>query len=66
VDPIAGDLDAFLVARVVNDDDAPLELDGTAAHLFVQQIVVVGDKGLRTDSYCSSISADGGTVRLTA
>jgi hypothetical protein len=51
VTPIPGYADAFKLTRLVNGDDAPLELDGTAAHLFVQQIVVVDDGRCRTESY---------------
>jgi len=48
---LPGCLGAFKLTRVVDRDDAALELDGTKLRLFVQQIVVVGDKGPRTESY---------------
>jgi len=41
-----------------NDDDAPLELDGTTKCLFVQQIVVVEDGQCRTESYSYQLLAD--------
>ncbi len=56
--PIPGYADAFKLTRLVNGDDAPLELDGTAAHLFVQQIVVVDDGRCRTESYSYRLLAD--------
>jgi len=43
VRPIAGDPATFRLTRLVDNDDLPLELDGTTARLFVQQIVVVED-----------------------
>jgi hypothetical protein len=60
VDPIAGypTDDAFLVARVVDGDYVALELDGTAAHLFVQQVVVVENDRCRTESYVYRLQAD--------
>jgi hypothetical protein len=60
VDPIAGypTDDAFLVARVVDGDYVPLELDGTPAHLFVQQVVVVQNDRCRTESYVYRLQAD--------
>jgi hypothetical protein len=49
---------AFKLTRVVDGNDAVLELDGTNMRLFVQQIVVVTDKSLRTDSYSYRLLAD--------
>jgi hypothetical protein len=58
VAPIAGYPDAFKLTRLVDDDDAPLELDGTTAHLFVAQIVVVQDGRCKTESYIYRLQAD--------
>ncbi len=60
MNPIAGHPadEAFLVARVVDGDYVPLELDGTAAHLFVQQVVVVEGDRCRTESYVYRLQAD--------
>ncbi len=58
VEPIAGYPDAFLVARVVDGDYVALELDGTAAHLFVQHVVVVEDDHCRTESYVYRLQTD--------
>jgi len=51
VAPIPGEPDTFKLTRVVEEDDVPLELDGTTARLFVQQVVVVEDDQCRTESY---------------
>jgi hypothetical protein len=56
--PIAGYPGAFRLIRVVNDDDVPLELDGTMARLFVRLVVVVDDDGCRTESATFSLQAD--------
>ena len=60
VEPIVGYPveDAFLVARVVDGDYASLELDGTAVHLFAQQVVVVVGERCRTESYVYRVQAD--------
>jgi len=58
VEPIVGYPDAFELTRVVNDEDAPLELDGTTAHLFVRLVVVVEDGRCRTESYAYRLQAD--------
>ena len=60
MDPIAGYPadEAFLVARFVDGDYVALELDGTAAHLFVQQVVVVEDDRCRTESYVYRLQGD--------
>jgi hypothetical protein len=53
VEPIAGYPDAFELTRVVDGDDAPLELNGTTAHLFVKQLVVrnlISDWGVKPRS----------------
>jgi hypothetical protein len=46
------------LTRLVNEDDAPLELRGTTARLFVQQMVVVEDGFSRTESYSYCLQAD--------
>lgn len=56
--PIAGYLDAFELARVVNEDDVPLDLDGTALRLFVKQVVVVEDGRCKTESYSYRLQTD--------
>jgi hypothetical protein len=63
VTPIDGysDADAFNLTRLVNDDDAALELDGTTARLFVQQVVVVEDGRCKTESYVYRLQADAST-----
>jgi hypothetical protein len=58
VEPITGYPDAFELTRVVDGDDAPLELNGTTAHLFVKQVVVVEDGRCRTESYAYRLLAD--------
>lgn len=60
VEPITGHAagDAFELTRVVNDDDAPLELDGTTVRLFVRLVVVVEDERCRTESYVFRLQAD--------
>jgi hypothetical protein len=61
VEPIAGYPDTFKLTRLVNDDDAPLELAGTTACLFVQQVVVVEDGRCKTESYVYRLQADAST-----
>jgi hypothetical protein len=46
------------LTRLVNDEDAPLDLDGTTARLFVQQVVVVQDGRCKTESYVYRLQAD--------
>lgn len=46
------------MTRLVNDEDAPLHLNGTRARLFVQQVVVVGDGQCKTESYVYRLQAD--------
>jgi hypothetical protein len=58
VEPIVGYPDAFELTRVVDGDDVPLELDGTTARLYVQQVVVVEDGRCRTESYVYRLQAD--------
>jgi hypothetical protein len=58
VRPIAGYLDAFELARVVNEDDVPLDLDGTALRLFVKQVVVIENGRCRTESYSYRLQTD--------
>jgi hypothetical protein len=58
VEPIAGYPDAFELTRIVNGDDVPLELDGTAAHLYVRQVIVVADGRCRTESYSYRLQAE--------
>ena len=48
---IAGYTDAFRLTRLVDGDDAPLELYGTTVRLFVEHVVVVDDGHCRTQSY---------------
>jgi hypothetical protein len=48
---IAGYPDVFELARVVNEDKAPLELDGVPLCLFVKHVVAIEDGRCRTDSY---------------
>jgi hypothetical protein len=45
------------LTRLVNDEDAPLDLDGTTAKLFIQQVVVVGDGRCKTESYVYRLQA---------
>ena len=59
--PIVGYPDAFRLIRLVNDDYAALELDGTTARLFVQQIVVVEDERCKTESYIYRLQTDAST-----
>jgi hypothetical protein len=61
VTPIDGYPDAFKLTRLVNDDDAPLELDGMTARLFVQQVVVVENGSCKTESYVYRLQADAST-----
>lgn len=56
--PIAGCPDAFRLTRLVDGDDAPLELDGTTARLFVQQVVAVQDGRCRTELYSYRLQTD--------
>ena len=56
--PIPGEPDTFKLTRLVEEDDVPLELDGTTARLFVQQIVVVQDARCRTESYIYRLQTD--------
>jgi hypothetical protein len=56
--PLDDDGDAFQLTRVVDREDAPLELNGTAARLSVQQLVVVEDGRCRTESYVYRLQAD--------
>jgi len=58
VAPIAGYPDVFRLTRLVNDDDAPLELDGTPAHLFIRLVVVVDDDRCRTESATFGLQAE--------
>jgi hypothetical protein len=58
VRPIAGYPDAFRLARIVDDSDVPLELDGTTARLFVEHVVVVQDGKYSTESYSYRWQAD--------
>jgi hypothetical protein len=58
VAPLASDPATFRLTRIVDDDDVALELDGTTARLFVQQIVVVEDDRCRTESYVYRLQAD--------
>jgi hypothetical protein len=58
VTPIAGCPDAFQLTRIVDGDYAALELDGTTAHPFVQQLVVVEDGHCKTESYSYRLQAD--------
>jgi hypothetical protein len=44
--------------RKIAGDDAPLELDGTAACLFVQHVVVIEHGHARTESYTYRLQAD--------
>ena len=60
VRPITGHAagEAFELTRVVNDDDAPLELDGTTVRLFVRLVVVVEDGRCRTEFSTYRLQAD--------
>lgn len=58
VTPIAGYPDAFEVVRIVDGDDASLELDGTTARLYVRQVIVVDDARCRMESYVYRLQAD--------
>lgn len=58
MEEIAGYPDGFEIARVVDGDDVSLELDGTAARLFVRLVVVVDDDRCRTESATFSLQAD--------
>jgi hypothetical protein len=49
---------AFQLVRLVGGDDAALELHGTPACLFVQQVVFIEDEQCRTESYVYSLQAD--------
>jgi len=58
VTPIAGYPDAFELTRVVDGNDAPLELDGTTARLFVRLVVVVEEGRCRTEFSTYRLQAD--------
>jgi hypothetical protein len=58
VTPIAGYPDAFELVRVVDGANAPLELDGTTARLYLRLVVVVEDGACRTESYGYRLQAD--------
>ena len=58
MNPIADDPPTFKLTRLVNDEDTALELYGTAARLFVQQVVVVEDGRCKTESYIYRLQAD--------
>lgn len=58
VEPIVGYPGGFELTRVLDGDDVPLELDGTTARLYVQQIVVVEDDRCRTESYSYRLQED--------
>ena len=58
VAPIPGEPDTFKLTRVVEEDDVPLELDGTTARLLVHEVVVVEDDQCRTESYLYRLQAD--------
>jgi len=55
---IPGDPNAFELTRLVEGEQALLELDGTPARLFVQQVLVVEDGARKTESYSYRIQAD--------
>jgi hypothetical protein len=56
---IAGCSDVFELTRVVNEDKAPLELDGVSLCLFVKHVVAIEDGRCRTDSYSYRLQSDG-------
>ncbi|MGA9284867.1 MAG: hypothetical protein WBV85_05440 [Solirubrobacteraceae bacterium] len=58
---IAGYPDVFELTRVVNEDKAPLELDGVSLCLFVKHVVAIEDGRCRTDSYSYRLQPDGST-----
>jgi hypothetical protein len=58
ITPIAGYPDAFELIRVVDEANAPLELDGSTARLYVRMVVVVEDGRCRTESYAYRLQAD--------
>lgn len=55
---VPGDQSAFELTRLVDGANAPLEFDGTAARLFVQQVFVVEDGACKTESYCYLLQED--------
>ncbi len=55
---IAGYPDRFKLTRSVDGDDAPLELHGATARLFVQHVVTVDDGRCITLSYSYRLLAD--------
>jgi hypothetical protein len=60
VSPIAGhgDGDMFQLERLIEQEDAPLQLHGTTARLSVRLTVAVVDGRCRTDSYAYRYQAD--------
>jgi hypothetical protein len=56
--PLPYSTSAFELTRLVGEASAPLELDGTAARLFVRQIIEVIDGHCRTESYSYRLQAD--------
>jgi hypothetical protein len=58
VSAIRGEGDTFRLARLVEREDAPLELYGTTARLYVRQVVVVEDGRPRMKSYEYRYQAD--------
>jgi hypothetical protein len=55
---IAGCPHIFELTRVVNEDKAPLELDGVSLCLFVKHVVAIEDGRYRTDSYSYRLQPD--------
>jgi hypothetical protein len=58
VSPIAGDGERFQLERLVEQEDAPLQLRGITACLSVRLAVVVVDGRCRTVSYAYRFQAD--------
>jgi hypothetical protein len=58
VSPLAGDGEMFELERLVEREDAPLQLHGTTARLSVRLAVVVIDGRCRTVSYAYRFHAD--------
>jgi hypothetical protein len=56
--PLPYSANAFELTRLVERASAPLELDGTSAHLFVRQIIDVVDGHCQVESYSYRLQAD--------
>jgi hypothetical protein len=56
--PLPRSTSAFELTRLVGQESAPLELDGSSARLFVRQTIEVVDGHCQTESYSYRLQAD--------